>query len=158
MIIGSSKGSRPMTPLYTIGFTQKSASRFFELLRGAGVKTVVDTRLNNTGQLAGFAKREDLAYFLNTILGVKYVHWLDSAPTDDLLIAYKKKQMTWDQYELEYRNLIEKRRLEDSETAHSLDASCLLCSEAKPHRCHRRILAEYLVNKLPGKFSIEHLG
>jgi len=145
------------TSLFTIGFTQKSAERFFALLQSSGVRTVVDTRLNNTGQLAGFAKRDDLRYFLDSIAHVSYVHWLESAPSEELLSAYKKKRITWDQYENEYRSLIAARKIEESDIAKSLDSACLLCSEAKPHRCHRRILAEYLADKYPDRFSIKHL-
>jgi uncharacterized protein (DUF488 family) len=146
-----------MSALFTIGFTQKTASEFFSKLQEAQVKTVVDTRLNNTGQLAGFAKRDDLKYFLERLIGVGYVHWLESAPTDEILGAYRKKKLSWDQYETEYRRLLEGRNLKDSEMVRTLDSACLLCSEAKPHRCHRRLLAEYLDEAFPGKFQIRHL-
>lgn len=146
-----------MANLYTIGFTQKSAERFFELLRSNGVKTVIDTRLNNTGQLAGFSKRDDLAYFLNKLGGIKYVHWTESAPTESLLTAYKKKQITWDEYASRYRSLISDRSVQSSAIAQLLESSCLLCSEAKPHKCHRRLLAEYLSERSPGSFTLKHL-
>lgn len=147
----------PVANLLTIGFTKKSAERFFSLLKSANVKTVVDTRLNNTGQLAGFAKRDDLRFFLDKILGIRYLHWIESAPTEELLAAYKKRKMTWDQYESEYRALIASRQLHLSQTAADLDSACLLCSEAKPHRCHRRVLAEYLKEKSQDQIEIRHL-
>jgi uncharacterized protein (DUF488 family) len=80
--------------LFTIGFTQKSAQKFFETLRDAGVKRVIDTRLNNVSQLAGFAKKADLEYFLKFIGGIEYVHILDLAPTQDILDEYKKIKAT----------------------------------------------------------------
>ena len=146
-----------MIHLFTIGFTKKSARDFFSRLRSAGVRTVIDTRLNNTGQLSGYAKRDDLAYFLKDLLNVNYVHWQESAPTDELLKAYRDKKISWEEYEREYRSLIEERRIEQSEIARHLDYSCLLCSEAKPHRCHRRLLAEYLKSKAIDGISITHL-
>ena len=150
-------GTTKMIELATIGFAQKSAQRFFSLISDAGVQTVIDTRAHNTNQLAGFAKKDDLAFFLTKLLGVSYIHWLESAPTDDILFAFKKKKMTWDQYEKEYRALVVDRRLHESSIATNLNHCCLLCSEAKPHQCHRRILAEYLQEMSPGRISVRHL-
>jgi len=146
-----------MIELFTIGFTKKNAQTFFSLLKSSGIKTVIDTRLNNTGQLAGFTKRDDLAFFLNRLVDAQYVHWKESAPTEELLSAYKKKKLTWNQYEIEYRSLISHRRLHESDVVSRLPNSCLLCSEAKPHKCHRRILAEYLQETLSDRISVTHL-
>lgn len=142
--------------LFTIGFTQKSAEKFFELLLKNNVKRVIDTRLNNVSQLAGFTKKQDLSYFLKTIGGIKYEHNLDLAPTSDILNAYKKKEITWDTYEQKFRSLIEKRKIEAKLTPDLLQESCFLCSEAKPHHCHRRIAAEYLSGKFT-EVKIVHL-
>lgn len=142
--------------LFTIGFTKKTAKDFFELLAEAGVKRVIDTRLNNVSQLSGFAKRQDLKYFLKEIADIEYTHILDLAPTKDLLDPYKKKQTDWQTYEKSFLDLIEQRQIENKVTSDILDGGCLLCSEAKPHHCHRRLVAEYLNNKL-GNINICHL-
>ncbi len=130
--------------LYTIGFTQTTAQRFFTLLRNAGVKRIVDVRLNNTSQLAGFAKRDDLKFFLEEVCDIQYVHIPELAPTQDILDAFKKHKGSWAVYEAEFKELMAKRSIEkaiDRDTAH---LGCLLCSEKKPHHCHRRLVAEYL--------------
>ncbi len=142
--------------LYTIGFTKKTAQQFFETLVNNGVKRVIDIRLNNVSQLAGFAKRTDLEYFLQTISEIKYDHILDLAPTKDILNDYKKKQVNWETYEQKFLHLISDRQIEKKVSREHLESSCLLCSEAKPHHCHRRLVAEYLNEKL-GNISILHL-
>ncbi|MGL5795049.1 MAG: DUF488 family protein [Waterburya sp.] len=142
--------------LFTIGFTQKTAQEFFELLTKAGVKRIIDTRLNNVSQLAGFAKREDLKYFLKQIADIEYIHLLDLAPTKDILEPYKKKQSDWQTYEKSFLDLIQQRQIETKIVPEILNGGCLLCSEAKPHNCHRRLVAEYLNNKL-GNINICHL-
>lgn len=143
--------------VFTIGFTQKSAEKFFGLLKSAGIRTLIDTRLNNTGQLSGFAKKDDLAYFCGQIAGVKYEHWLEAAPTDDALKQYKSKKITWGDYEEKYLELLRKRHIESSRYVEMLDHGCLLCSEAKPHFCHRRLLAEYLSSELKTIVQVKHL-
>ena len=142
--------------LFTIGFTKKTARDFFELLTKAGVKRIIDTRLNNVSQLSGFAKRKDLEYFLKQIAGIEYIHILDLAPTKDLLNPYKKKQSDWQTYEKSFLDLMKQRQIENKVTSDILDGGCLLCSEASPHHCHRRLVAEYLDNKL-GNINICHL-
>lgn len=142
--------------LFTIGFTQKSAQKFFETLQKAGVKRVIDTRLNNVSQLAGFAKKADLEYFLKTIDGIDYVHILDLAPTQDILDEYKKKKGDWTIYEQKFLQLVTNRQIEKRVSPEMLDNACLLCSEAKPHHCHRRLVAEYLNGKW-GNIKICHL-
>jgi uncharacterized protein (DUF488 family) len=142
--------------LFTIGFTQKSAQKFFEMLKEAGVKQVIDTRLNNVSQLAGFTKRADLEYFLKSIGGIDYTHILDLAPTQDILDEYKKNKGDWDVYEQKFLQLIANRQIEKKISPGQLDGACLLCSEAKPHHCHRRLVAEYLNGKLGG-INICHL-
>jgi uncharacterized protein (DUF488 family) len=142
--------------LFTIGFTKKTAKAFFELLIKAGVKRIIDTRLNNVSQLSGFAKRKDLEYFSKEIAGIEYIHLPDLAPTKDILSPYKKKQSDWQTYEKSFLDLMKQRQIENKVTSDILDGGCLLCSEASPHYCHRRLVAEYLDNKL-GNINICHL-
>ncbi|HKK07585.1 MAG TPA: DUF488 domain-containing protein [Gemmatimonadota bacterium] len=143
------------TTLYTIGFTKKSAETFFGLLREAGVRRVIDVRLNNTSQLAAFAKKDDLAFFLGELGGIEYLHVPEMAPTQELVdLARKKKDR--DAFEERYRALIEEREVELLLPRETLDRACLLCSEHRPRGCHRRVLAEYLAGRL-GDVRIEHL-
>jgi uncharacterized protein (DUF488 family) len=131
--------------LFTIGFTKKSAERFFDLLRKSGAATLVDVRLNNVSQLAGFAKRDDLQFFLREICGMTYSHRLDLAPTQTMLDDYKKRgETTWEEYESQFMDLLAARRIEETVSPDLLDNAVLLCSEDKPHHCHRRLVADYL--------------
>jgi uncharacterized protein (DUF488 family) len=141
----------------TIGFTKKSARRFFEALRESGAKRVVDVRLNNVSQLAGFAKKDDLAYFLKTICGMEYVHLPLLAPTQDILDEYKKGRGDWQTYETRFLALMKERRIEETVPRDVVADGCLLCSEDKPHHCHRRLVAEYLKEHW-GDVEIRHLG
>ncbi len=143
--------------IFTIGFTKKRAQEFFGSLRDAGVERVVDVRLNNVSQLAGFAKRHDLAYFLREICDVDYVHVPSLAPTREILDANKKGQGSWEEYEERFLALMARRRIEDTLDPALLDGACLLCSEHRPHHCHRRLVAEYLRERWGG-IEIEHLG
>ena len=130
--------------IHTIGFTQKTARAFFERLRGSGARRVVDVRLNNVSQLAGFSKKEDLEYFLKEILGIDYAHIPVLAPTQDILDAYKKHKGDWGLYERQFLELMRKREIEKRLDPAIINGGCLLCSEDKPHHCHRRLVAEYL--------------
>lgn len=143
--------------LMTIGFTKKSARHFFEALQKADVKRVADVRLNNVSQLAGFAKRNDLEYFLRTICGIDYVHLPDLAPTQEMLDAFKKRRGSWQEYEDRFLDLMKRRRIEKTITRELLEDGCLLCSEHKPHHCHRRLVAEYLERHW-GDVDIRHLS
>jgi uncharacterized protein (DUF488 family) len=143
--------------LFTIGFTKKSAETFFTLLQRAGVRRLVDVRLNNVSQLAGFTKKEDLKYFTKAICGIDYLHLPELAPTAEILDPYKKqKDGDWAVYERQFLDLMRSRRIEDSVSRETLDGACLLCSEEKPHHCHRRLVAEYLKEKWPD-IQIEHI-
>lgn len=142
--------------LYTIGFTKTSAEGFFRRLKKAEIRTLVDVRLNNVSQLAGFAKKDDLRYFTSEIAGASYVHRTELAPTQELLDAYKKSGGSWDEYARKFLALMASRRIEDKLSAEQFDGACLLCSEDKPHHCHRRLVAEYLRGKW-GSFEIVHL-
>jgi uncharacterized protein (DUF488 family) len=142
--------------IFTIGFTKKSAEVFFTKLQRAGVKRLVDIRLNNVSQLAGFTKQDDLRYFTKTICNIEYVHLPDLAPTKEILDEFKKNKGDWKAYERQFIDLMKIRRIEDKVPRELLDGGCLLCSEDKPHHCHRRLVAEYLREKW-GEIEIEHI-
>jgi uncharacterized protein (DUF488 family) len=130
--------------LFTIGFTQKNAEAFFMTLKNGGVRRVVDVRLHNTGQLAGFTKRDDLAFFLRSINRADYVHMPILAPTAEMLAAYRSGEKSWDAYARAFGQLIRERRIEKLLRDEIHDRDCLLCSEASAEECHRRVVAEYL--------------
>jgi uncharacterized protein (DUF488 family) len=142
--------------LFTIGFTKKSAETFFTRLQSAGVQRLVDVRLNNVSQLAGFAKKNDLAWFTKTICKIDYIHVPSLAPTADILDAYKKHKGDWSLYERQFLSLMQSRKIEETTPHELLDGACLLCSEEKPHHCHRRLVAEYLRERW-GAVEIEHI-
>ena len=142
--------------IYTIGFTKKSAEKFFTEIKQAGVKRLIDVRLNNISQLAGFSKKDDLRYFAKVICNIDYRHLPDLAPTQDILDAYKKRKGDWDQYEQQFLQLMRDRKIEETTPREIVDGGCLLCSEEKPRHCHRRLVAEYLKEKW-GDIEIEHL-
>ncbi len=142
--------------LFTIGFTKKNARKFFELLKSSGARRLVDIRLNNISQLAGFAKKDDLAYFLKELCGMDYVHIPELAPTQEILDEFKKRNGDWDNYERQFLALMKERRIEDRIKPEIIDGSCLLCSEDLPVHCHRRLVAEYL-QKAWGSIEIVHL-
>jgi uncharacterized protein (DUF488 family) len=142
--------------VFTVGFTKKSAKKFFDLLRASGAKRVVDVRLNNVSQLAGFAKKDDLAYFLREICGMDYIHLPALAPTQQLLDQYRKEHKDWKTYELRFLELMKQRRIEETIPRETLADGCLLCSEDKPHHCHRRLVAEYLKQHW-GTLNVSHL-
>ncbi len=142
--------------LFTIGFTKKSAETFFTRLQNAGVRRLIDVRLNNVSQLAGFTKKDDLRYFTKVICNIDYVHLPDLAPTQDILDGYKKHKGHWELYETQFLDLMRARRIEDKIPRELLINGCLLCSEEKPHNCHRRLVAEYLKEKW-GNVEIEHI-
>ena len=142
--------------LFTIGFTKKTAERFFTQLCERDIKRIVDIRLNNTSQLAGFAKKDDLAYFLRAICDIDYVHVPELAPDQDIFDSYKKKKGEWSDFERRFLNLLANRRVEDVVSRDMLDGGCLLCSEDKPDHCHRRLVAEYLNDKW-GNIEITHI-
>ncbi len=142
--------------LFTIGFTKKTAEEFFTKLSKADVKRVIDIRLNNVSQLAGFAKRDDLRYFLRTICNIDYSHKPEFAPTKDIMEAYKKNKGDWSVYEKGFRALLAERKPEEAVSMDLFDGGCLLCSEDKPDHCHRHLVAEYLSEKW-GNMEIIHL-
>lgn len=142
--------------LFTIGFTKKSAEEFFSALQTSGVERLIDVRLNNVSQLAGFAKRSDLEYFLRVICGIPYTHQLTLAPTPEMLDDYRKRDHDWDRYQAQFLDLMAHRQIEHAIEPRAVDGACLLCSEATPHRCHRRLVAEYLQRSW-GNVEIIHI-
>lgn len=146
-----------MIKINTIGFTQKSAKDFFTLLKISKVKLLIDVRINNVSQLAGFAKKNDLQFFLKELCNIEYRHMPELAPTDSLLKLYKKGDISWEKYENEFLNLMAKRNVEKLVNANLLENSCLLCSEHKPHFCHRRLVVEYLNNHSDLNLEVKHL-
>jgi uncharacterized protein (DUF488 family) len=143
--------------IFTIGFGQKSAEQFFTALRSAGIRRLVDVRLNNVSQLAGFTKRDDLAWFCRELAGIEYVHERRLAPTQELLDDYKKHKGSWADYEKRFLGLMTERKIEQT-IDRSLFAvpSVLLCSEPTAEHCHRRLIAEYLRERW-GPLEIKHL-
>ena len=142
--------------IFTIGFTKKSAEEFLTLLQNAGVRRIIDIRLNNTSQLAGFAKAQDLKYFLHAIAEIDYVHIPDFAPTQDILDDFKKKKGSWVEYESKFKDLMENRRIAETAASVLRENDCLLCSEHTPEHCHRLLVAEYLQEQL-GNIEVIHL-
>lgn len=143
--------------VYTIGFTQKKAEKFFGLIKSTGILTLIDVRLNNISQLAGFAKRDDLKFFLRELCDAEYVHAPDLAPTKEILNAYKKGNMSWEKYEEKFLDLMSRRNIEKHVKSELLDNGCLLCSEHKPHLCHRRLVVEYLNENTDLTLDVKHL-
>ena len=132
--------------LCTIGFTGKTAEKFFDLLRGAGVQSVIDVRQNRTGQLSAFAKHPDLEFFLRQIGNVGYWHEPLLAPSPELRKAYREDK-DWAAYEHGFLKLLKQRGVPQSLDVSSWPANvALLCTEPGPEKCHRRLVAELLAN------------
>jgi len=142
--------------VFTIGFTKKSAREFFGKLRRPGLLRLIDVRLNNVSQLAGFSKRDDLLFFCEAILSIQYLHLPELAPTQAMLDEYKKNHGAWPDYEKRFLGLMAERKVEDTLAREVVEGSCLLCSEPMPENCHRRLVAEYLQRKW-GNLEIEHI-
>ncbi len=145
------------TTISTIGFTQTTAESFFDRLLKNDVRRLIDVRLHNTSQLAGFAKAEDLAYFLRKIGGIQYAHLPLLAPTDNMLKEFKKAKGDWGIYRGRFMALMAERRIEERLRPELLEGVCLLCSEATPHHCHRTLVCEYLNEKWSGTLEVHHL-
>ncbi|HID78881.1 MAG TPA: DUF488 domain-containing protein [Planctomycetaceae bacterium] len=131
--------------VYTIGFTRTTAAEFFRRLKQAGIRRLIDVRLNNTSHLAGFAKRDDLEFFLAEICGADYLHELRLAPTQEMLDAYKRQKGSWEEFEERFLRLMAERQIETViEPQLFTGPAVLLCSEPTAERCHRRLILEYL--------------
>ena len=143
--------------VYTMGFTQKSAESFFGLIKKNDIQILIEVRLNNQSQLAGFTKGRDLPFFLREISNCLYSHEIQFAPTKMILDNYKKNVICWSEYEVEYKKLIKRRKVSDifKEKYEKYEKVLLLCSEPTPEYCHRRLLAEYLEKELG--YEIKHI-
>ncbi len=135
--------------LFSIGFTHKTAPEFFDLLIRNKVRIVYDVRASNTSQLAGFTKESDLPYFLKTIADIEYIYWKEAATEKDLLKQWRHEEITWPEYERQFKAMLKKKKVSDMYTPEQLDHGCLLCSEATPEFSHCRLVAEYLKEKNP---------
>ena len=142
--------------IFTIGFTQKSAEQFFEILAQAGVHRVIDVRLYNNSQLAGYTKSRDLSYFLRSIINVEYMHMPAFAPTKQLLNDYKNGDISWQGYITEYDEILKQRQPYMYLQPDVFESACLLCAEPTADQCHRRLAAEYLQSVWP-QMQITHL-
>ncbi len=142
--------------LFTIGFTKKSAEEFFTKLKQSGAKRIVDVRLNNVSQLAGFAKRNDLEFFLREICHMDYVHLPELAPTQDILDEYRNNEGDWAVYEQKFMELMREREIHKRVDPDLIADGCLLCSEDKPDHFHRRLVAEYLKSHW-GDVEVTHI-
>jgi len=142
--------------LYTIGFTKSPARNFFNRLSGAGVTSIIDTRLNRVSQLSGFAKQEDLKFFLSELVNINYNVEEDLAPTSDILNAYRKKEISWPEYARKYVDLLAYRDVASKLDVSALHGTCFLCSEATPEHCHRRLAANFLA-EARSDIKITHL-
>ncbi len=135
-----------MNELFTIGFAKKSAKEFFQLLKKNGINRVIDIRLNNTSQLAGFTKHNDLEFFLKEICGIKYNYDIMFAPDKDLLINYKNGNIGWDEYVIQFDNIMKTRNINEyiskNYSCINEERICLLCSEEKSDKCHRKLVAD----------------
>ena len=142
--------------IFTIGFTKKGANTFFSMLRNENIKKLYDVRLNNVSQLAGFAKKNDLKFFLKELCDAEYSHITELAPTKELRDGYKKGEILWEGYTDIFLNLMSQRNVEKILKPEDYHQSCLLCSEHEPHFCHRRLVAEYL-NERGFNLKVKHL-
>ena len=143
--------------IYTIGFTKKDAKTFFDFIKNSDIKTVLDVRLNNISQLSGFAKKDDLAFFLKELCGSDYLHVPEFTPTKEMLDSYKKKEISWQQYEDDFLELMDKRSIHKHLSPELLDRGCLLCSEHEPHFCHRRLVVEFINLNSDYNLTVNHL-
>lgn len=143
--------------IYTIGFAKKTASEFFNTLKKYNIDKLIDIRLNNTSQLAAFTKQKDLEFFLKEICNIRYEHIPEFAPSQEILDGWKKKKISWDEYEQKFNTLLEKRGIVDKFIKQiGQDRVLFLCSEPSPKHCHRRLTAEAIANRLPN-IDIIHL-
>lgn len=146
--------------VYTIGFTKKTAAEFFGILRHAGIRRLLDVRLHNSSQLAGFTKQSDLPFFLRELCQAEYVYEQLLAPTSPILAAYRKGRPAadaWEGYQRQFLRLMAERRVEDALDRSAFEVpTALLCSEPTAERCHRRLALEYLASKW-GDLAIQHL-
>ena len=132
-----------MARLFTIGFTRTTAESFFRRLQEAGVKKVIDVRVHPHSQLAAFAKKADLEYFLMAISGIAYLHAPMLAPTEAIFDGIKTGELSWAQYESAFRSLMVERGVRGIFKPADMEDACLLCACATHEFCHRRLVAEH---------------
>lgn len=146
-----------MKILYTIGYTKKNLEEFVTLIKAHSITKIVDIRLKNTSQLAGFAKADDLKYLLENLLGIKYSYEPDLCPTEEILRKYRKDK-NWAEYVKSFTKLMKEREMHKTlkRVISNSDGICLLCSEDTPDKCHRRLVAEYYKN-FDNSIEIKHL-
>jgi uncharacterized protein (DUF488 family) len=142
---------------FTIGHTKTPAREFFGKLSDAGVRRVIDVRLKNTSAMAGYARKDDLAYLLISLAGIHYLHAPELSPCEELYNEYKKDGLPWDDYEPRFLDLMKARRIEKKIDPAQLENTCLLCAEKTPHECHRRLVLQYLQDKWGTRLDIVHL-
>jgi len=143
--------------IYTIGFAQRTAENFFGTLKRVGIRRLIDVRLNNTSQLAGFAKARDLPFFLRELCNAGYFYEPLLSPSKTILDAYKKEKGSWEEYKQQFLALMARRKIEEKISQKLFDVpTVLLCSEATASHCHRRLVLEYLQEKWGG-IEIIHL-
>jgi len=143
--------------VFTIGFTKRKAAEFFGALRSAGVRRVVDVRLSNTSQLAGFTKKDDLPFFLRELCGAEYLHQPILAPTHEIRDNWLKHRGRWEDYERDYMALLEERKIEGQLDRDLFTGpTALLCAEPTPEHCHRRLVLEYLQRHW-GNIKVVHI-
>lgn len=142
---------------FTIGHTRTPAREFFGKLSNAGVRRVIDVRLKNTSALAGYARKDDLAYLLESFAGIHYAHAPELAPDEGLFDDYKKNGLPWAEYEPRFLALMEARGIERKVDPALLENACLLCAEKTPHQCHRRLVLEYLEDRWGAELDVVHL-
>lgn len=144
-----------MEKIFTIGFTKKTAECFFGLLKDKKISVVIDIRRNNTSQLSGFSKYPDIKFFLNKICSINYISDINFAPTEQILKDYKSNKIAWDEYVVQFNELMEsvkiKEYIEKEYDRYRSDNICLLCSEERPDKCHRSLVAKYFKNVLRGE-------
>lgn len=141
----------------TIGFTKSSAAHFFDRIKRAGVKKVLDVRLHHGSQLAGFAKSSDLGYFLKEICGVDYALAPLFAPTEAIMTGLRTAKKDWSLPAAQFMDLLAARHIERHVTLTELEGTCLLCAEATHHHCHRRLVVDYLNERWGGSLAVTHL-
>jgi len=142
--------------IFTVGYNRKSAEEFFNLLKQPGLARVVDVRLHNVSQLAGFTKMKDLQFFLREIDDLDYLHMTELAPSEPIFVAYRRRGGDWGTFERAFLSLMRARHIEITLDRSIMDGACLLCGEPQPEHCHRRLVAEYLRDKW-GDVEIVHL-
>ena len=142
--------------LFTIGYTKKSAEKFFEIMSDNKIEIVADVRLYNSTQLAGFSKSVDLQYFLKKICGCNYIALKQLAPNPSLFENYKNGKTTWNEYEKIYNKFLDTQANLDFFYAFKNKRICILCAESTPEHCHRRLIAEK-ISKTHDNVKITHL-